>query len=300
MTGTIGKSYDPLQISENFWFCKSADSQGIQVSSLATQANFDQLSDLEYFQKKLLRSLNIPVARFFGEASNLNNQGDEAGITAEELNFAKFIMAQQRRFAFGLTNGAITHLKHTGLWDTYRLTRNMVKVLINPPIEYTAFRRQKLLENKITMLKTVLGDEVVSKLFSTEIALETFMGWDRDTIEKNRILKKNEMMAQAQLDYLIQKIGESGTVDFKTDEEGAKTFAQTLQSGLDSVPGAPASSADESGADTGEEDEFSSAGSDEDFGGGDFGGGGEDFGGGGDMGGGDMGGSAEAGGEESV
>ena len=55
MTGTIGKAYDPMQISENFWFCKGADSQGITVSPLQSNHNFGNLDDLDYFYKKLLK-----------------------------------------------------------------------------------------------------------------------------------------------------------------------------------------------------------------------------------------------------
>lgn len=235
MTGTIGKAYDPMQISENFWFCKGSDSGGITVSPLQSQNNFGNLDDLEYFQKKLLRSLNIPTARFFGEASaNLLHQGDDAGITAEELNFAKFLMSMQRRFALGLLNGAIIHLKYTGLWNMYKLTKDMIKIIITPPVEYTTFRRQKLLESKVTMLKTVLGDDAISKLFSSEIALELFMGWSKDQIKKNKELKFQEMIEDAKFEYYSGKIKEKGSVDFKNeDDEHSKTFAEILQKGLD-------------------------------------------------------------------
>lgn len=236
MTGTIGKAYDPMQMSENFWFCKGADSQGIQVSPLQSQNNFGNLDDLEYFQKKLLRSLNIPIGRFpfKGEpTAALVHQGDEGGITAEELNFAKFLMTQQRRFALGLLNGAITHLKYTGLWDTYKLSREMIKIIINPPAEYETYRRQKLLESKVTMMKTVLGDDAISKIFSSEVALELFMGWNKDQIQYNKEKKFREMIEEAKFEYYAEKIKEAGTIDIKSESEGEKTFAEILQTGLD-------------------------------------------------------------------
>lgn len=233
MTGTIGKAYDPMQISENFWFCKGSDSQGITVSPLQSNHNFGNLDDLEYFQKKLLRSLNIPTARFFGEATaTLTHQGDEGGITAEELNFAKFLMSLQRRFALGLLNGAIIHLKYTGLWDIYKLTRDMVKIIINPPAEYVTYRRQKLLESKVGMLKAVFENEKISNLFSSEIALELFMGWNKDQIQKNKELKFKEIIEEAKIEYYKTKVAENGKIDFKVDENG-ETFAEILQKGLD-------------------------------------------------------------------
>ena len=234
-TGSIGKTYDPMQMSENFWFVKGADSQGISVSPLSNSTNFGNLEDLDYFRKNLLKSLNIPLNRFFGESSALINRGDDAGITAEELNFAKFLMSQQRRMSQGLTDGAIVHLKYTGIWDAYKLNRSKIKIVLNPPIEYDIYRRQKLLENKVNMLKTTLGDEVVQSLFSSELALELFMGWDKDMIKHNRELKLNEALDAAKKEYLVTKMKENGSIDLKPEDadESFQTFRQTLQQGLD-------------------------------------------------------------------
>ena len=262
-TGTIGKAYDPLQITENFWFVKGADSEGITVNPLQANHNFGNLDDLDYFIKKLLRSLNIPISRFFGEQSALINNGDDQGITADELNFAKFIMSLQKRFALGLVNGAITHLKYIGLWDLYKLSKNKIKIIINPPVEYVQYRRQKLLESKVEMLKAVLGEESVTSLFSEQYALEYFMGWDKDKIERNKQMKFQEMIESAKLTFIKTKIEEGGTIDFNLDPENGMTFAQILQQGLNDSfldtgeEGAEGEEAAEEGAEAAEEgDEF--------------------------------------------
>ncbi len=229
-TGTVGKAYDPMQITENFWFVKGADSTGITVNPLQANHNFGNLDDLDYFIKKLLRSLNIPISRFFGEQSALINNGDDQGITADELNFAKFIMQQQKRFAAGLLDGAIVHLKYTGLWDLYKLSRNKIKIIINPPVEYEQYRRQKRLESKLAMVKGALGDEGAANLFSEEMALELFMGWDKDKIKHNKELKFKEVIENARIAYLKARIEENGDIDFKNAEDNtSSTFKEILQ-----------------------------------------------------------------------
>lgn len=257
-TGTVGKAYDPMQMTENFWFVKGVDSQGIQVSPLQANHNFGNLDDLDYFIKKLLRSLNIPISRFFGEQSALINNGDDQGITSDELNFAKFIMKLQNKFAYGLLNGAITHLKYTGLWDLYKLTKNKLKIIINPPVEYVQYRRQKLLESKTTMLKTVLGDEATANIFSEELALELFMGWDKDKIKHNKELKFKETIENARIEYLKTKIAEKGTIDFKDEGEGGEgeggspTFKEILQKDIKLNILTNGEGGDESGDESGE------------------------------------------------
>ena len=257
-TGTIGKAYDPLQITENFWFVKGSDSEGITVNPLQANHNFGNLDDLDYFIKKLLRSLNIPISRFFGEQSALINNGDDQGITADELNFAKFIMSLQKRFALGLVNGAITHLKYTGLWDLYKLTKNKIKIIINPPVEYVQYRRQKLLESKVEMLKSVLGEEATTSLFSADYALELFMGWDKDKIELNKQMKFKETIEAAKMTFIKTKIEETGTIDFKLDPDNGKSFTEILRDGLDESFLETGETSDEEGEGAeGEGDEFS-------------------------------------------
>ena len=258
VTSSVGKAYDPMQMMESFWFVKGSDSAGISVSPLQSSHNFGNLDDLDYFRKNLLTSLNIPISRFYASDQTIVNGNGDGSITADELNFAKFIMSQQRRFSAGLLNGAIIHLKLTGLWEVYKLTRDKIKIIINPPTEYEAFRRQKQLENKVSMMKTLLGEETVSKLFSTEIALELFMGWDKAKIERNNQRKFNEAIKAAKLEYYTEKIKESGTIDVKNDEE-ALTFKEVLQQGLNtsflSSPNKPETENSEESVD--EEDEFS-------------------------------------------
>lgn len=266
-TGTIGKAYDPLQITENFWFVKGADSEGITVNPLQANHNFGNLDDLDYFIKKLLRSLNIPISRFFGEQSALINNGDDQGITADELNFAKFIMSLQKRFALGLVNGAITHLKYTGLWDLYKLTKNKIKIIINPPVEYVQYRRQKLLESKVEMLKSVLGEEATTSLFSADYALELFMGWDKDKIELNKQMKFKETIEAAKMTFIKTKIEETGTIDFKLDPDNGKSFSEILRDGLDESFLETGETSDEEGGEAeGEGDEFSDESTGDEFG----------------------------------
>lgn len=225
-TGTIGKVYDPMQMTENFWFVKGADSEGITVNTLTSAHNFGNLDDLEYFLKKLYRSLNIPISRYFEANVDIKTGSAESNISAEELNFAKYIISLQKRFALGLLNGLIVHLKFKGLWDLYKLTRSDIDVIFTPPVEYQQYRRQKLLTSKLEMLKGVLGDEITTKLFSEAYALEYFMGWDKDRIEQNAKERFQEQVKRAKEEAIIEQVKKSGTIDFKSEEMG---LPQTLK-----------------------------------------------------------------------
>lgn len=245
-TGTVGKAYDPQQMMENFWFVKSADSAGITVSPMTSSHNFGNLDDLEYFLKKVCRAMCVPIARYFEANVEVKTGSAESGISAEELNFAKFIMSLQKRFALGLLNGLTTHLKFKGLWDLYGLSRNKLDVIFTPPIEYQQYRRQKLLESKLAMIKAAVGEERATKLFSDEYVLTNFMGWNQNQIENNKKQQFLESIEQKRQALILSNIEKTGKM-----EDGEDSLKEILTKDLNNVEegGTDSSSSDSSSGD---------------------------------------------------
>ena len=268
-TGTVGKAYDPMQMMESFWFVKSADSEGITVNPMTSSHNFGNLDDLEYFLKKVCRAMCVPIARYFEANVEVKTGNAEGGISAEELNFAKFIMSLQKRFALGLLNGLTTHLKFKGLWDLYGLNRNKLDIIFTPPIEYQQYRRQKLLESKLAMIKAAVGEERATKMFSDEYVLTNFMGWNQNQISDNKKQQFLESIEQKRQSLLLSNIEKTGKM-----EEGDDTLKNILLKDIEySDTGAETSSTNSESSNT--EDEF--GGSDNFGGSDDFGGSDSDF-----------------------
>ena len=265
-TGTVGKAYDPMQMMENFWFVKSADSEGITVSPMSSSHNFGNLDDLEYFLKKVCRAMCVPIARYFEANVEIKTGTAEGGISAEELNFAKFIMSLQKRFALGLLNGLTTHLQFKGLWDLYNLNRNKLDVVFTPPIEYQQYRRQKLLESKLAMIKAAIGEERANKLFSDEYVLTNYMGWNQNEIEENRKQQFQESINRARQTKIIESVEKTGKL-----EDDKDSLKEILQSSIDENIDTSTSSSEESSNNTDSGDEFGDFGSDsgDEFGGSD-------------------------------
>mgnify|MGYP007037157168 CR=1 FL=1 len=141
-------------------------------------------------------------------------------VESEYEKGTKFIMSIQKRFALGLVNGAITHLKYTGLWDLYKLTRSKLDVIFTPPVEWQVYRRKNLLNAKLETVKLFVGEESVSKLFSEEYALTHFMGWNKNQIEQNAIQRFQEQIRHAKEESLLEKVKSGGTIDFKDENLG--------------------------------------------------------------------------------
>ena len=63
--------------------------RGTEISTLDGGQNLGEIEDVDYFKKKLYRSLNIPISRL--EAENGFNMGRSAEITRDELKFLSLL-----------------------------------------------------------------------------------------------------------------------------------------------------------------------------------------------------------------
>ena len=86
-----------MSMLEDFWLPRREGAKGTEVTTLAGGQNLGEISDVQYFQKKLYKSLNVPISRM--ESENGFNMGRAAEITRDELKFTKFVARLRKRFA---------------------------------------------------------------------------------------------------------------------------------------------------------------------------------------------------------
>lgn len=95
-TGEIKQSRQFLSMLEDFWLPRR-DGKATEIQTLPGGNAFSQLDDLEYFQRKLYKSLNVPLMRLQPETQNTLGRASE--ITREEIRFAKFVAKLQNNFS---------------------------------------------------------------------------------------------------------------------------------------------------------------------------------------------------------
>ena len=96
-TGEVRDGRRHLAMLEDFWLPRREGSQGTEIDTLPGGQNLGEIEDINYFQKKLFRSLNVPYSRF--EQDTGFNLGRSSEITRDELKFQKFIERIRRRFS---------------------------------------------------------------------------------------------------------------------------------------------------------------------------------------------------------
>lgn len=95
-TGELRDDRKFMTMLEDYWLPRREGSKGTEITTLPAGQNLGQMEDVEYFQKKLYRSLNVPETRLDKEQSF--NLGQDAEVSRDEIKFAKFIDRLRSRF----------------------------------------------------------------------------------------------------------------------------------------------------------------------------------------------------------
>ena len=96
-TGEVMDDRNQMSMLEDFWLPRREGGRGTDVSTLSGGQNLGELEDIKYFQKKLYKSLNIPISRLESEGGF--NMGKSTEITRDEIKFSKFIQRLRKKFA---------------------------------------------------------------------------------------------------------------------------------------------------------------------------------------------------------
>lgn len=196
--GDIVKKYAPQSTLDSFWFAKRQGMEATTVETFGGQPSDGNLDVLDWFIKKLYRSLKTPTSRLNDETGY--NDGTE--MLREELKFAKMIIRQQQRFAQGIKRAFITHLKFKEMFDEYDLFEDNFRVEFNVPTNFYDMRESQKLNLKIETFNNITGNEFVSTTF----AMKKYLDWKDSDILANREFARKD----AELSFELEQIRSLG------------------------------------------------------------------------------------------
>ena len=97
-TGEIRDDRKYMAMLEDFWLPRREGGRGTEITTLPGGQNLGELADIEYFQKKLYKSLNVPSSRIDVGGGGFN-LGRSSEILRDELKFTKFVGRLRKRFS---------------------------------------------------------------------------------------------------------------------------------------------------------------------------------------------------------
>jgi len=96
-TGEVRDDRKFLSMMEDFWLPRREGGKGTEITTLPGGQNLGELEDVKYFEKKLYKSLNVPISRL--EPNEGFSIGRVAEVTRDELKFSKFVDRMRNRFS---------------------------------------------------------------------------------------------------------------------------------------------------------------------------------------------------------
>ena len=122
-TGEIRDDRNHMSMLEDFWLPRREGGRGTEITTLPGGSNLGEIDDIVYFQRKLYRSLNVPISRM--EAESNFSLGRSTEITRDELKFTKFVQRLRKKFTVLFHDVLRTQLILTGViaeeeWDSMK------------------------------------------------------------------------------------------------------------------------------------------------------------------------------------
>lgn len=97
-TGEVRDDRRHMSMLEDFWLPRREGGRGTEITTLPGGQNLSDIDDILFFQKKFLRSLNVPASRVQTDAVHSYGK-DNTEIAREEIRFQKFIDKLRKKFS---------------------------------------------------------------------------------------------------------------------------------------------------------------------------------------------------------
>ena len=176
-TGEIKDDKKFMSMLEDFWLPRREGGRGNEITTLPGGQNLGELTDIEYFQKKLYRSLNVPESRIGADSGF--NLGRSSEILRDELMFSKFVGRLRKRFS--------------RLFLDLLKTQLILKNIVTPEdwekmAEHIQF--DYLYDNHFAELKET---ELMNERLNVMVAIEPYIGtyYSRDYV-KRKVLRQTD------------------------------------------------------------------------------------------------------------
>lgn len=196
-TGEIRDDRNHMSMLEDFWLPRREGGRGTEITTLPGGQNLGEIEDIRYFQKKLYRSLNVPVSRL--EAESTFSLGRSNEITRDELKFSKFVQRVRKRFSNLFHDLLKTQLILKGVIaeEEWKYIKEHVQYDYKQDGYFTELKNAEMWNERVNLLST----------------LESYVGtyFSKDWVRRN-ILRMNDAEIQ-DIESQIEKEKEEGGDD---------------------------------------------------------------------------------------
>jgi hypothetical protein len=165
-SGEIRDDRKMMTMTEDYWFPRREGNSTTEVTTLAGGSGLGEDRNLPYFQTKLYKSLNVPVARL--QPETMYSFGRMSEVTREELKFAKFIKRLRARFSILFDRCLERQLVLKGIIapDEWKEIQNKIRYDFMKDNYFEELKEAEILREKLETLRQI--EEQIGKYFSRD------------------------------------------------------------------------------------------------------------------------------------
>ena len=221
-TGELRDERKHLSMLEDFWLPRREGGKGTEITTLPAGQNLGQMEDVQYFQKKLLQSLNVPISRLDPQVgAGIMGVGKTTEVTRDEVKFSKFINRLRNKFSRIFDDALRIQLSLKGIctveeWEDFK--------------ESIYYDYKK--DNNFAEMREA---EVLRERVLTATQLDPFIGryYSSKWIKKNVLRMTEEEIIEMEKE--IEEEGESASPVLGGDANAAQTGADAEAEPVDNT-----------------------------------------------------------------
>ncbi len=207
-TGKVLQQKNTMTMTEDFWLPPSesgSGSRGTRIDTLPAGQSLGELSDIQYFHRKLLKSLRVPYSRFDQEQPSMLGFGNMAGeMSRDEVRFTKFINKLRTKFGSIFLNILKKQLifKNIITSEDWVNWKDSFFLEWNSDSYFSEIKESEITKNRVELAEVL--EPFVDKYFSHEYVMKEIFKMTEEEIE----IEKKRMS------------GEEETDEFEDDDNG--------------------------------------------------------------------------------
>ena len=180
-----------MTMMEDFWLPRREGGRGTEITTLPGGQNLGEMDDVDYFRRKLYKSLNVPITRM--ESEGQFNLGRTSEVTRDELKFTRFIERLRARFTHLFDNLLEIQLVLKGVINRKQWKELRDNLYYDFPHDsyFTELKNAEVLTERLRLMGEV--EQYVGKFYSLDWVRKNVLQMSEEEIrDMNKQIKREE------------------------------------------------------------------------------------------------------------
>lgn len=201
-TGDIKNDRHLMTMTEDFWLARREGSRGTEIDVLQGGQNLGELTDVDYFRRKLYKSLHVPASRI--EADQTFNFGRASEITRDEVKFSRFIDRLRVRFSHLFDTILETQLILRGIMtrEEFKEIKELIHYDYLRDNYFAELKNQEIMNARLGLLGQI--DAFTGKYYSVKYIREKVLQMTEEDMEE---MDEQIEMEQTEMQEKMDQMG---------------------------------------------------------------------------------------------